>query len=456
MKALLGRLLITGIHHAKSEADEEKTKLVNGIAFLGVPICLTYAVLFYSTGFHVLSEIFLAGEIAFTATFLINSRFGLKVARVYLSLIAPLFFGTVNYVAGYPAGFYMGFITVTTPALIFFDTRNDYLFFGGLSVLLMLLSFALQMIVPVWVPIPFNAILILINVITVIGATLSVVFLFKEEILKGRRIIQEKQTEIIDSINYAKRIQYALLAHDEFLQKHLRQHMVYFRPKDIVSGDFYWATEVSINKANNGSVKNGANSFFYLAVCDSTGHGVPGAFMSLLNISFLNEAINEKAIYQPDKVLNYVRYKLANSIGKEGQQDGFDGILFCMEKLGDEILKVTYAAANNAPLYVRDNKLFQLPCDRMPVGQGVHSSPFLLYEPEFQKGDVVYAYTDGFADQFGGPKGKKYKYKTLNAFLLNIHSRPLKAQPEMLRAEFEMWKQKQEQVDDVCILAFGL
>jgi serine phosphatase RsbU (regulator of sigma subunit) len=252
-------------------------------------------------------------------------------------------------------------------------------------------------------------------------------------------IIEEKQKEIIDSINYAKRIQYTLLAHDEFLNEQIPDHFVYFAPKDIVSGDFYWAS-LQQNK-------------FYIAVCDSTGHGVPGAFMSLLNIGFLSEAINEKNISQPDKILNYARERLINTISREGQKDGFDGILMCIDK---KSRKISYAAANNAPILVTDGVMQELGCDRMPVGKGEKGNDFTLFETEIKKGDTIYLYTDGFADQFGGPRGKKFKYKPLNDFLLANSYMPLQEQKEQLQEKFANWKGNLEQVDDVCFVGIRL
>lgn len=248
-------------------------------------------------------------------------------------------------------------------------------------------------------------------------------------------IIEEKQKEILDSINYAKRIQYTLLAHDEFLKKNLRENFTFFNPKDIVSGDFYWATK--------------QNDKFYLAVCDSTGHGVPGAFMSLLNIGFLSEAINEKGIEKPNEVFDFVRMKLIETISKDGQKDGFDGILLCVDLKDNSI---TYAAANNSPILVQDGQIIQLPSDRMPVGLGERKENFSLHKIEAKSGDMLYLYTDGYADQFGGPKGKKFKYKPLNELLLASHQLPLSEQHSILKANFNSWKGNLEQVDDVCLI----
>jgi hypothetical protein len=190
-------------------------------------------------------------------------------------------------------------------------------------------------------------------------------------ISEQKKLVEEKNHEITDSINYAKKIQYTLLAHQDLLKENLPDHFVLFKPKDIVSGDFYWASS--------------AGEKFYLAVCDSTGHGVPGAFMSLLNISFLAEAINEKKISEPNKVFDFVRMRLLESVGKEGQQDGFDGILFCLEKAEDHQLKISYAAANNAPILIRENKVIELPCDKMPVGPGVKNENFSQHNVEIKK-----------------------------------------------------------------------
>ena len=282
----------------------------------------------------------------------------------------------------------------------------------------------------------------------------------EKETQHQKHLIEEKQKEIVDSINYAKRIQYTLLAHEEFLKTNLNEHFTFFNPKDIVSGDFYWATSISLASTTSSVASN----LFYLAVCDSTGHGVPGAFMSLLNIGFLNEAINEKGITLPSEIFDYVRQKLTDTISKEGQKDGFDGILLCVDKSNNNI---TYAAANNAPILINQNmgastgsaptqQLIELDADRMPVGVGERKENFKLYTIKANSGDMLYLYTDGYADQFGGPKGKKFKYKQLNELLLANHHLPMKEQHEILKTTFSNWKGELEQVDDVCVIGVGI
>jgi serine phosphatase RsbU (regulator of sigma subunit) len=251
--------------------------------------------------------------------------------------------------------------------------------------------------------------------------------------------VEEKQKEILDSIHYAKRIQTTIIANQQFIDENISDNFVYFNPKDIVSGDFYWATR--------------QDHLFYLAICDSTGHGVPGAFMSLLNIGFLTEAINEKGIVQPNAIFNYVRERLVNSISKEGQKDGFDGILVCLDM---NTKKISYAAANNEPILIRGDEIIELPKDKMPVGIGERKESFQLFEPVLNKDDSIYFYTDGYADQFGGPKGKKFKYKQLNELLLVMGAMPFMEQKEALKNKFNEWKGDLEQVDDVCIIGIRL
>jgi serine phosphatase RsbU (regulator of sigma subunit) len=259
-------------------------------------------------------------------------------------------------------------------------------------------------------------------------------------ILKEQKeLVEQSKKEILDSILYAKRIQSTILAHKDFIDRHLKENFVFYKPKDIVSGDFYWATR--------------KNNLFYLAVCDSTGHGVPGAFMSLLSISFLNEAIGEKNIVKPNEVFNYVRLRLIDNISKEGQKDGFDGALFCFNQDSGEI---TYTAANNKPVVVSTEGIRELESDRMPVGYGERKEDFKLHQLSLKKDDILYLFTDGYADQFGGPKGKKMMYKRLYEQFQNIASNPFERQPEILNDVFESWRGKLEQVDDVCVIGIRL
>ncbi len=251
--------------------------------------------------------------------------------------------------------------------------------------------------------------------------------------------LEEKQKEITDSITYAKRIQHSLLAHDELLIKGLGDHFVLYLPKDIVSGDFYWAMDTADS--------------FYIAVCDSTGHGVPGAFMSLLNTTFLNEAINEKKIVEPNLIFEHVRKQLIANISQQGGQDGMDGILLRIEKKSSTI---TYAGANNAPIIVRNAEAIDCTSDKMPVGIGERTDSYVLHKLEANKGEMVYLATDGYADQFGGARGKKMKRNGLKTLLTQQAHLSLAEQQKQLEASFTSWRGKLEQIDDVCIIGIRI
>jgi serine phosphatase RsbU (regulator of sigma subunit) len=252
-----------------------------------------------------------------------------------------------------------------------------------------------------------------------------------------KTVVEQKNKEVTDSILYAKRIQRTLLAHDAFLKQNLLEHFVLYKPKDIVSGDFYWATLAANTEQ------------FYLAVCDSTGHGVPGAFMSLLNISFLNEAINEKKLYLPEQIFNHVRERLIGGISLEGAKDGMDGILLCLDKKSKTL---TYAAAQNKSILIRNSEIIELKYDKMPIGLGENNNSFTRQSIELETNDILYIFTDGYADQFGGDKGKKFKYKMLKELLLQHHQEPLDQQREILEKALESWRGNLEQVDDVCVI----
>jgi tetratricopeptide (TPR) repeat protein len=277
------------------------------------------------------------------------------------------------------------------------------------------------------------------------------------EITKQKEIIEEKNKEILDSIHYAKRIQRALLASDNLLKKNLPDHFVFYKPKDIVSGDFYWATEIETRdkkqEARENIQERGA-SLFLLATCDCTGHGVPGAFMSLLNISKLNETINEKRIVRPDLVFGQVRDEIIRALNPDGTEsnarDGMDAVL-CSFDFKNSTLQ--FAAANNPLIIIREGVILEYKADKYPVGmhQG-EVRAFNLQTLQLQKNDLVYTFTDGYPDQFGGEKGKKFMSKNFKQMLLSISSLPLASQKEELEKTLSNWKGEFEQVDDVLVI----
>jgi tetratricopeptide (TPR) repeat protein len=262
----------------------------------------------------------------------------------------------------------------------------------------------------------------------------------KQIIEHQKHEVEEKHKEITDSINYAERIQRSFLATKEILNENLKDHFVFFQPKDVVSGDFYWACKLS-------------NNNFALVTADSTGHGVPGAIMSILNISCLENAV-KAGVTQASEILDHTRINIIERLKKdgsaEGGKDGMDASLICFDFNNNQL---SYAAANNPVWVIRNNEIIELPCDKMPVGKhDKDKTPFTQHNFDLIKEDMVYTLTDGMPDQFGGPKGKKFMYKKLKELLIKISNEPMAKQKQILTEALQNWKGNLEQVDDVCVI----
>jgi len=257
---------------------------------------------------------------------------------------------------------------------------------------------------------------------------------------KQKVVIEEKQQEISDSINYAKRIQDAMMTSSVYLKDTLPKSFIFFKPKDVVSGDFYWI------------YKDQEDNIFF-TVADCTGHGVPGAFMSMIGTSLLNEIIIEKEIKDTDKILHEMRAQIIKSLGQEqegGQKDGMD-ISLC--KLNMKNKTVEFSGAHNSLVHVRDEELKTYRGDHQPVGLLLgDKKPFTKHKVKLKKNDMLYIYSDGYQDQFGGEKGKKYMAAKFKNQLLKISKETEDQQLSLLDKEFSSWIKDYEQVDDVCVM----
>jgi serine phosphatase RsbU (regulator of sigma subunit)/tetratricopeptide (TPR) repeat protein len=262
-------------------------------------------------------------------------------------------------------------------------------------------------------------------------------------ISEQKKIVEEKNREITDSIHYAKNIQQAMLPAPELIQGLFSEHFVFFRPRDIVSGDFFWVGQRNGNK--------------YFAVADCTGHGVPGGFMSMLGITLLNEILDEKNITSPEKMLNELRTLVIQSLNKERKagtqftRDGMDVALCCIDASRNKLL---FSGANNGLYIHRGSELHELEPDKQPVGAYEHEASFTLKEFSLAPGDTIVAYSDGYPDQFGGPKGKKLMYRQFRQIIINSIQIDNQRRVNYLADEFDRWKAGHEQIDDVCV--FGI
>ena len=262
----------------------------------------------------------------------------------------------------------------------------------------------------------------------------------KVDLSNQKLALEEVNKEVISSINYAQRIQEALLKAKEHVSKHLPEHFVLFKPKDIVSGDFYWYLE-----------KKG---FVYIAVADCTGHGVPGAMLSMLGISYLNEINSSQELLTPGKILDLLKAKVVNELSQIDSSitvaDGMDISLLRMDlKTGN----LVWAGANN-PLYIlSNNDLTIINSTRQSIGYSDTVIPFVDHQVSHVPNAIYYLFSDGYIDQFGGSKGKKLKQSGFKKKLFEIAEQPLSAQLTVLENYFEDWKGSFDQIDDITILA---
>ena len=266
----------------------------------------------------------------------------------------------------------------------------------------------------------------------------------KEEIEKQRDLIKSANKDITDSIKYASKIQAAVIPPDKYLEKVLNESFIINKPKAIVSGDFYWLTKVEDKTV--------------VALADCTGHGVPGAFMSMLGVTLLNEIVNHKKITNASEILNQLRKNIIISLRQSHEDttpsDGMDISLIVINHDKD---KLSFAGAFNPLLLIRNNKIITLKADRMPIGiYHQNNIDFASREIDLNSGDMLYLYTDGYPDQFGGEDDKKFTSRKFKSILLDIHQKPMMVQKTILENTMEKWMNGTEQIDDITVMGIRM
>ena len=287
-----------------------------------------------------------------------------------------------------------------------------------------------------------------------------------KEVVKQKEIVEEKNKDITDSINYARNIQQALLPGEEDFRNSFEKSLIVYKPRDIVSGDFYWL-----------STKDKRT---FITAADSTGHGVPGAFMSMLGMAFLDQIVNKDVSINAAEVLNQMRQNVMSSLKQGEKGKSRDGMDMALSIINWESNKLEFAGANN-PLYIisKDKKkvdlvlnneeiiepkligdntynLFEIKPDKMPIGYYIKNDNFTNHTIKIVKGDIIFMFSDGYADQFGGVNGKKYKYKKFKQLLLSIADLPIEQQQLKIDNTFEEWKKGYEQLDDIIVVGIIL
>jgi tetratricopeptide (TPR) repeat protein len=257
----------------------------------------------------------------------------------------------------------------------------------------------------------------------------------KQVIEEQKHLVEEKNKEITDSIRYAKRIQNAILPPDKVVKESLKESFILYMPKDIVAGDFYWLET--------------KNNTILFAACDCTGHGVPGAMVSVICNNGLNRSVREHGITEPGKILDKTR-EIVLAEFEKSEEDVKDGMDISLCALNGNHLQ--WAGANNPLWIIRNGELIEYAPNKQPIGKVDNPIPFTTHHIELQQGDMLYIFSDGYADQFGGEKGKKFKAANLKKLLLSIQHESMEQQKNILQQAFNQWKANLEQVDDVLVI----
>jgi len=269
----------------------------------------------------------------------------------------------------------------------------------------------------------------------------------KSEITEALDELNEKNEDLLSSIHYARLIQQAILPSEERFKSVLPESFVFHLPRDIVSGDFYWLQEW--------------DDKILVAAVDCTGHGVPGAFMSIIGNNHLNAAVREEGHTRPALILDSLNRGVSNTLRQQsdGEDAGIkDGMDIALVSIDYKNRRLEYAGAYNPFYIIRDGKLIETKGDKFPIGLSMddRDRKFTNHEFDLVEGDAVYIFSDGYPDQFGGPKGKKYKYDQFRSLLFEVHQLKPKRQLQTLRSDFEDWKGDLVQLDDVLVIGLRL
>ncbi|NQV52479.1 MAG: SpoIIE family protein phosphatase [Flavobacteriales bacterium] len=261
----------------------------------------------------------------------------------------------------------------------------------------------------------------------------------RDQIDLQRMLVEEKNREVMDSIIYAKRIQTAILPPDRIIEEHLPESFVFYQPKDVVAGDFYWMEAI--------------DDVVYFAAADCTGHGVPGAMVSVICVNGLNRSVREFGLRDPGQILDQTRELVIKEFEKS-EEDVKDGMDISLCALNTKTKALEWAGAHNPLWIIRagSEEIEEIKADKQPIGKFEMAKPFTTHRVKLNENDTIYVFSDGYPDQFGGTNGKKYKSGNFKKTLLRICPEPIAEQKPILANEFEKWRGDNEQVDDVCVI----
>lgn len=444
-KKLWAKLINIGSHPSQSFAEKKKLRLMNATSVAGLLVCGSYLILDAVINARIAPWIYFVGFINSLLVFYFNAKH-LYTLAMYLFFIGNISIVTmlsIIFGEGLAAEHLMFLASIN--AVFFFD-RNRYIlpifiFAVACFVLIKFLQtgspiYQSQYVGYVYYP---NILLAFVTIYLVANLFKQEHINYENEIEKQREELEKAYKQITDSLRYAKRIQLALLPEERKIDD-LFENFIFYKPKDIVSGDFYYFAEVE--------------HFFIVAVADCTGHGVPGAFMTMIGNALLNQIIKENQIIEPAFILKELDKRLSETLQRQPDaqkiNDGMD-IQLCRVDIDNQ--KITFSGAKRNLYIFQDSTLREIKGNRFPIGSFQYKEKEFHQESfYYQKNDVMYLFTDGYTDQFGGQENKKLGSKYFKDLLLQSHLLPMQEQKNLLVSTFETWKQNHLQTDDVLIV----
>ncbi len=436
-----------GVEPGTNDWNQRNLRMMNSMTFIMCCSMFMFAILSVTLtsggGLYMISGVFVSCLIYFV----VAKYARLFIAKIYFCILPVACVAMISiFAVGSPGNDVYYFLDTCVIPLVLFKQKKLY-------VPLILLSFVsffgclyAQKFVEPAVVITEEAmpVYFVTNIVMIFVFLLAMITLFKSEISghqnnlnQQKQIVEEKNREITESITYASRIQEAILPVQEKFDRLLPQNYVWYQPKDIVAGDFYWLES--------------SGDDVFLAAADCTGHGVPGAMVSVVCHNSLNRAVREFGLRSPAAILDKTR-ELVIETFSESNKNVKDGMDIALCRINLKSMSLTFAGANNSLYYIRNNQLFEIKPDKQPIGNFDRPKPFSEHSISLQKGDIIHIFTDGFADQFGGPKGKKFKYKTFKDLLVSVAERDIREQKNLIERKFLDWRGDFEQVDDVCVI----
>ncbi|MBK9283449.1 MAG: SpoIIE family protein phosphatase [Sphingobacteriaceae bacterium] len=465
-----------GLKRLADSYDKKHLLFINKMSMVNTLLMLAFSVTVLAFKLSTLFYIAVPFIFLFALPPFINALGLLHFCRYYFSILPLIFIACLSFHNSEELGDKYLILTTATIPLLLFKKRKEVI---ALFILNILFFFLIELYQANFSPLHempefARKQYFIYGQFTVFAIIFSVIQHFKnnneeyeQELELKNKLIHEKNHEIIDSITYAKRLQKAIMPRKKEITAKIPDNFILYKPKDIVAGDFYFAVQ--------------KNDQFIIAVADCTGHGVPGALVSMVCSNALHRAIEDMNLTEPGMILDKVRDLVIDSFNKN-EFDVKDGMDISMATINTKTGDLAWAGANNPLWYIPTESIIELSdfseypisnefkiskplahsgvkeivANKQPVGKTDKKTRFTTHFLKLAKGSILYLFTDGFADQFGGPKGKKFMYKQLAELIFSIRHLSMREQREKLESVFDTWKGDQEQIDDVCIIGLKI